>query len=453
MKDLDTIDRLSRAFERAVLVSSFVGGAPIILDRTVESLSALDGYLDAMDPSLEDPSSLRQRMLEAYLRMVRVGALGEAGALTDDGPARAAEARVQRREQLTSYAAVLSAARPRAPVQRHAWTRIVVLRMQVASDIDWQDAKRCAFAVLPAGGEEVIEDETHFHYIVDNDELRLDFAADEDEPEGELSVTFPLRGDEDESARIAEVWSAFAPLGPVFATAYFPDNLAGTRYMKSGFQGAPPAYLFFSKEGATRAGGVAAVAEAPYRVRRLLEGALVLSDVQPVEPLGSYLALMLGWPHLEESVAVVAADLGPIPPSTSGAPPIEDLEEAAAAIDQCATLFRASVRARQDPRFNLGWTLADLVQLDDYLSAYGRDIPSGADPALLPDRAQLVGAYLFELLAQQGGSSPEYKDPLTSSSVVRGGVRHYPWQMAWERLTQGKGRGLPLLGAASEPSS
>jgi hypothetical protein len=117
--------------------------------------------------------------------------------------------------------------------------------------------------------------------------------------------------------------------------------------------------------------------------------------------------------------------------------PAADEDAAAAIVNRWATTLREAVATRNDPALVLRWSMDDRAVIDRYLTAYRRDAAGGAEPAVLPYRAQLAGAYLFEVLVSDGGHAPCLMDPVTSSWVEKNGERRFPWADAWERLTKG----------------
>jgi hypothetical protein len=442
MTDLQQIARLSRAFERAVLASSAVGGSPIVLDRSLDSLARLDEYFSAMDPAgLATPNRLA--MLTAYLQMVRASQLGEAGTLEDPGPARAAADRL-RGVPLTTYADELRR-QGSTPVLPSPRERVVTLQVLVPTTTEWDSVRPLVLDFLPAlaGASELFEDDGAVRLtrlIGDSDELRVDLEPDEDGEEASLTIVFLVEATQDERELVIDAWSALAPLSPVFAVAYQADTLEGFAYLSAGLRGALPQFLLFSREAARRAGGLAAVVDAPCDAQLLADGTVLLRHCGSASGLTSLLTLLSHWPHLESDPLPSTPKLAPVPPPP--ALPPADAEAVAAVIRTFAGVFSGAVAAWEDPAFDIGWTVADFARVDAYLSAHRRDVPSGADPSLMPIRALSLGAYLFEVLIDDGGYEPIYADPPTASRVRKGEVEHSPWLAAWERLTLGK----PLAG-------
>jgi hypothetical protein len=286
------VDRWSRGFERAVLASSLAGGDPVVLDRTPESLAHLDRYLDAMAGAGDRVDAAhRERLLGAYLLMVRIAALGTAGSDQDQAPREAARERVQRRAPLARYGEALQRAAQgrRVEVER---LRVFTLRTLFYGSIrkQWEQIKSLCIAWLPSflDGEDVEEDgedknpqERTIRWIVDPDEQRIDLELSRhgDEDGGmRLSVTAPFAPGVDVAERWTGLWRNLESLAPlqdlVLGLAIDPDTLDGMNFLRRGVTAAMPPLLFFTSLGIHSMGGADVLRSAPADVTELLSGSL-----------------------------------------------------------------------------------------------------------------------------------------------------------------------------------
>jgi hypothetical protein len=234
-RHIEEVDRKARGFERAVLAYSVIGGTPQVLDRTINSLRALEQYCEEVRaPKIE---TKRVNAVAHYLWMLALETRGVNADVASLGVEQFAE-RVVHGGGVGDLAARLAALPVGSPL--HERVRIIRLKLHVTPwNLDVANrAERAVLAAVPELAELKLDthDEAEWSLIVDNDEVRVDFS------EETIAVTLPIPTTTI-ADRLQELVRALAPLGAEFGVAYDIDLPSSILYTLRGAPTGRPGWL------------------------------------------------------------------------------------------------------------------------------------------------------------------------------------------------------------------